>query len=132
MSQANVEIVRRSFDASNRRDLEALRALLDPNLEFDWSASRSLEAGVYRGIDAVLRFYTDSFDHFEEVLFEPDCFMDAGESVVVPFASRLRGREGIELGARSTLVYTVGNRRITRIRLYQETEEALQAVGLAE
>jgi hypothetical protein len=57
MSDENVEIVRRSIDAYNRRDLEALRLLDDPNVEVDWSVSRGVEAGVYQGIDAVQRFY---------------------------------------------------------------------------
>jgi ketosteroid isomerase-like protein len=132
MSRANVEIVKRALDAYNRRDLEALRALNDPDVELDWSASPGVQAGVYRGITAVLRVYTDSFDAWEEMLIEPDCLMDAGESVVVPNISRLRGREGIEVSARSTIVFTVRDHKVIRVRLYQETEDALKAVGLAE
>jgi hypothetical protein len=40
MSQENVEIAERGLDAFNQRDLEALRALNDPDVELDWSASR--------------------------------------------------------------------------------------------
>ena len=42
------------------------------------------------------------------------------------------GRDGIEVLAESTLVYTVRNRKIARICLDQETDEALKAVGLVE
>ena len=66
MSQENVEIVTRWLDAYNRRDLETLRALHDPDVELDWSASPGVQAGVYRGIDAVLRVCTDGFDSWEE------------------------------------------------------------------
>jgi hypothetical protein len=55
MSQENVEIAERTLDAFNRRDLAALRSLNDRHAEFDWSASLGPEAGVYRGIDAVMR-----------------------------------------------------------------------------
>jgi hypothetical protein len=34
--------------------------------------------------------------------------------------------------AQSTLVFTVRNRKITHIRLYQESDQALKAVGLEE
>jgi ketosteroid isomerase-like protein len=132
MSQENVDVAQRCIDAYNGRDLEALRALNDPDLEVDWSASRGVEAGVYRGIDAALRFYQGYFDAFEEIIIEPDRFMDAGESVVIPNVSRSRGREGIEVLARSAIVITVRGRKVTRLCLYQETEEALKAVGLAE
>ena len=131
MSQANVEIAKQAIDAYDRRDLDALRMLNDPNVEVDWSASRGVEAGVYRGIDAALRFYQGYFDAFEEIHIEPDCFVDAGESVVVPNRSRSRGREGIEVFARSAFVFTFRDGRVIRVCLYQEREQALEAVGLA-
>jgi ketosteroid isomerase-like protein len=131
MSQANVELTKRAIDAYNRRDVEALRAVNDPDVEIDWSASRGVEAGVYRGIDAALLFYQGYFDAFEEILIEPEGFRDAGESVLVPNISRSRGREGIEVFARSALVFTFRAGRVVRVCLYQETGRALEAIGLA-
>jgi ketosteroid isomerase-like protein len=58
-------------------------------------------------------------------------FIEAGESVVVPNVAHQRGRDGIEVSARSTLVFTLRRGRIAHICLYQETGEALDAVGLA-
>jgi hypothetical protein len=87
---------------------------------------------VYRGIAETLAFYEGYFDAFEEIVFEELRFIDPGESIVVPNMSRSRGRGGIEVFARSTLVFTVRDRKITRICLYQETEQALKAAGLAE
>ncbi len=130
MSQENVEVVRQSIDAFNRRDVKALRMFDDPDLEVDWSASRGVAAGVYRGIDAVLQFYGESFDVFDEIILEPDRFIEAGESVVVPNRSRSRGRDGIELFTRSALVFTVRGRRIVRICLYQDADQALADLGL--
>jgi ketosteroid isomerase-like protein len=127
-----VDVVRQALDAFTRRNVAALRALNDPDLELDWSASRGWQAGVYRGIDAALRFYADSYDIFEEIALEPDRFIDAGELVVVPNVARSRGRDGIEVLARSTLVFTVRSHKVTRICLYQETEQALEALGLTE
>jgi ketosteroid isomerase-like protein len=49
---------------------------------------------------------------------------------VVPNTAYRRGREGIEVIARSTFVFTVENGQITRLRMFQERAEALQAVGL--
>jgi hypothetical protein len=42
MSNQNAEIVQHSIEAYNRRDFEAIRAITDPDVEVDWSASRGL------------------------------------------------------------------------------------------
>jgi ketosteroid isomerase-like protein len=128
-SREKVDVARRCVDAYNRRDLGALRTLSDRDLELDWSASRWLHAGVYRGVDAFLRFCADYFEAFEEIILQPDCFMAAGEAVVVPNVAHARGRDGIEVVARSTIAITVRGRKVTGICLYQGTRPALEAVG---
>jgi len=132
MSQENVELVRQSLDAFSQRDIDTLRALNDPELVLDWSASVGWLAGVYRGFDEALRFYEGYFEAFEKVVIEVDRFIDVGELVVVPNVSHQRGRDGIEVSARGTFVFTICNRKIARICLYQETEQALIAVGLED
>ena len=132
MSQENVELAQRQIDAYNRRDLDGLRAVFDSAVELDWSASRGVEAGVYRGVEATLEWITGYISTFEEVVVEPERFIDVGEWVVVPNVARFRGRDGIEVLARAAFVYTVHAGKITRMCLYQETEDALKAVGLEE
>ncbi len=77
MSQENVEVVEQALDAYTRRDVEALRALADPNMELDWSASRGSLADVYRGIDDSLRFYAGYFEAFDEIVIVPDRLIEA-------------------------------------------------------
>lgn len=132
MSRQNVELVEQALDAYHRRDIEAMRALNHPDMELDWSASRGFQAGVYRGFDEALRFYREYFEVFHEITFESLSFIEARDSVVVPNVAHQRGRDGIEVTARSTLVFTVRDHRIARICLYQETAQALKAVGLAK
>jgi ketosteroid isomerase-like protein len=132
MAQESVAVVTQALEAFNRRDLQALRELNDPDIEVDWTASRGVEAGIYRGINDVLRFYASGFDVFETIVLEPDRLIEAGESVVVPNRGRSRGREGIEVFTHSALVFTVRAGKITRICLYQETQQALEAVGLPQ
>ena len=61
---------------------------------------------MYRGFGEFLRFWTAYFAAFEEIAAEPERFIDAGESVIVPNVVHMRGRDGIEVTARSTLVFT--------------------------
>jgi ketosteroid isomerase-like protein len=132
MSQENVEIVKRGIAAYNQRDYEALLELGHPDMELDWSRSLGLEARVYQGQERVLGFYEHYFDTFEEVDLQPDRFIESGDWVVVPNTAYLRGRDGIETVARATFAFEVHGGLITRHCLYQELQEALEAVGFTE
>ena len=128
----NVELVKRSLAAYSGRDFEAIRGMSHPDVQLDWSASRGLEAGVYQGVEEVIGFYRNFLDTFEKIAIEPDRFIESGDLVVVPNTAYLRGRDGIETVARSALVFELHGGLIARICLYQETQEALEAVGLTE
>ena len=124
--------MQRGIAAYNRRDLDAIRALNHPDVELDWSASRGLEAGVYRGAEEVIGFYENFLGTFEEVHIEADRFIESRDSVVVPNTARIRGRDGIETVARSAFVFELRDGLIARIRLYQDAREALDVLGLRE
>jgi ketosteroid isomerase-like protein len=69
---------------------------------------------------------------WESARIEPDEFIEIGEHAVVPWTAHLVGRDGIEVQARTTWTYTFRDGMIERITMYQEREEALEAVGLSE
>ncbi len=60
----------------------------------------------------------------------PDELIECGEYVVVPNVTRMRGRDGIEVEARSASVVTLREGRIVAWRLFRDRAEALRAVGL--
>jgi ketosteroid isomerase-like protein len=132
MSEENVEVVHKAIEASNRRDLPMARALWHRDAEIDWSRSRGPLKGVYRGRGEVETFQNEFWSTFESVELETHGFIRAGSEVVVPNTAHLRGREGVEVIARSAFVYTVENGQITRLRMFQERAEALAAAGLSE
>jgi ketosteroid isomerase-like protein len=132
MPLEKVEIVRRSIDAWNERDLATWTASLQPDAEIDWSRSRAPFKGVYRGRDGAETFWDVFWSTFEDVQVEAHGFTEVGSEVVVPNTVHMRGREGIEVIARTALVFWVENGQITRLRLFQEQAEALEAVSLRE
>jgi ketosteroid isomerase-like protein len=132
MSEENVEIVRKGIEAVNRRDLLAARALWRSDAEVDWSRSKGPLKGVYRGRAEIESFQNEFWSTFEKVEVEPHGFTQAGSDVVVPNTAHMRGRDGMEVIARSTFVYTVENGQITRVRMFQERAEALEAAGVSE
>ncbi len=132
MSEENVETVRRHTEAWNRRDLATWLALFPSDGEIDWSRARGPLKGVYRGEGELEVFWHELWSTFDDVQLEIHGFTEVGSEVVVPNTAHVRGRQGIEVIGRSTLVFTVENGRITRLRLFQERAEALEAAGARE
>ena len=132
MSGDNAEIVRRQNEAWNRRDLRTWLALYRPEAEIDWSRSRGPLKGVYRGDREREAFWEAFWSTFDDVQVEMHGFTEVGSEIVVPNTAHVRGRQGIEVLARSTFVFTVEKGQIIRLRLFQEQAEALEAVGLRE
>ena len=132
MSQGNVEVVRRAVEAWNRRDMATLSALWRSDAEIDWSRSRGPFKGVYRGPGEHEAFWDVFWSTFEDVQLENYGFAEAGSEVVYSQTAHMRGRDGIEVIARSTQVFTLENGQITRLRMFQERAEALEAAGLRE
>jgi ketosteroid isomerase-like protein len=133
MSQENVEIVRRGWEAFIRRDLDALLALCDPAVEWDTTNFEGWpEDGVYRGQAAVRRFMEDwlgSWDRYEAGVEE---YLDDGrDSVVV-----LCWQQGFGPGSDAPVhmdfaqICTVTDGLVCRIAAWSDREEALEAAGL--
>jgi ketosteroid isomerase-like protein len=132
MSQQNVAVVRRATEAWNRRDMAAFLAEFHPGAELDWSRSRAPFRGIYRGRSEQQAFWELFWSTFADIRIEVHSYTEAGSEVVVSNTAHMRGRDGIEVIARSALVDTVEAGQITRLRLFQEEAEALEAVGLRE
>jgi ketosteroid isomerase-like protein len=132
MSEEMVETVRRHNEAWNRRDLTTWLAAFSSGAEIDWSRSRGPLKGVYRGPVELEVFWDAFWSTFKDVQVEMHGFTEVGSEVVAPNTAHVRGREGIEVVARSTFVFTVENAQITRLRLFQERAEALQAAGQSD
>jgi ketosteroid isomerase-like protein len=133
MSLENVEIVRRTTDAYNRHDLDGIVEHWAPDAVLDWSNSRGLEAGIYRGHDEIRAFTQRFLATWDEARLELGEPIEAADDVlVVENVTYLRGRDGIETQARSAWVLTFRAGQQTSLTLYQTKQEALEAAGLRE
>ena len=70
MSQENVEIVRRGTDAYNRGDLHGILDHWASDAVLDWSRSRGLDAGVFRGHGEIRAFWRRLLATFDNVRIE--------------------------------------------------------------
>jgi ketosteroid isomerase-like protein len=88
MSQENLEAARRAYDAFNRRDLDAVLALVDPEVDF---TTRFVErAESYHGHDGVRVWWEDLLRVFPDFKIEVVELSDLGDVTIG--AVRVRGR----------------------------------------
>ena len=98
MSQENVEVVRRVYDAAAHRDAEEVFSLYDPDVELDNSrldvvGFEGPGSGVYRGHDGLRRFFHEWHEAWEDIEYDFDDRIDAGdEQVIAVVRRRARGR----------------------------------------
>jgi ketosteroid isomerase-like protein len=130
MSQENVEMARRSFEAWHRGDVDAASKDFAPDFELDTSRAIGIDRGIY-SLNQMRRLMEEFLEAFDTVQLGAE-YIDAGEHVVIPFTNRFRGRDGIEVQARGAWLGTIRDGLIVRICLYQQVQEALEAAGLRE
>jgi uncharacterized protein len=132
MSQKNVEIVRRRFDALRQGNMEGFIELTDLDVEW-WDRADDLwGAAVHRGRDACMKHLAEITEEVE-MLVEPLEFIDADDLVVVPVRLVGRGRtSGVPFDEQEVHLFRLRGGKVTEVREYRERDEALKAVGLAE
>lgn len=135
MSLENVEIVRRIYEAADRRDVATVFSLYDPKVELDPSHVQvvGIGVGVYRGHDGLRNFFREWHEAWDEIEYDYDELIDAGEHVVAVVRRHGRGRaSGVEVEWPVALVWTVREGKVVRLAWFPTREEALEAVGLAD
>ena len=131
MSRENVEIVRRGFDAWNTGNMDALRALYDPDVIVraveEWP-----EPGPYVGREAVMRQWEKQREAWNvDVLEAVGDYIDVGDQVVVRVLWRGSGA-GPEARIELTAIFRCRNAKIVGTEFFWNHSAALKAVGLEE
>jgi ketosteroid isomerase-like protein len=130
MSEENVEIVRRAYEAFSRGDFDAAIEVAHPEIEFVRTGVESRVRGA-----AAFRAWMEP-DALEDQRIEPLEFRTNGNKVLVHQRTRARGAgSGIELDIEAWAVWTLGeNGLVIRLEgfLADERNEAFQAAGLSE
>jgi|Tabmets5t2r1_1033131.scaffolds.fasta_scaffold51009_1 ketosteroid isomerase-like protein len=131
MSREDVEIVRRSFDAWNAGDLEAVR---DCYTEDAVIQTPITEFGrTFEGDDPIGRWAAEMGETWAEVRWDVERICE-GDGVVVSFYRSISvGRQsGIEVVRDLTGVTRIRDGLIASERVYLDRGEALEAAGLSE
>jgi len=128
---APVDIVRRSYDAFDRGDMDGV--LGDMDAEIVWEQAQGLpHGGVYHGLDAVRTNIFDPLDEqwWDEFSARPAEFLEAGDQVVV-----LGRYTGVAKGTGKTLdvpfvhVWTLRGEKAVRFRQFLDTAGWVSALA---
>jgi ketosteroid isomerase-like protein len=131
MSQENVEVVRAYFEGREKKGREGIFDFLAPDIV--WEVRTDLpDAGTYIGLDGVGALVARFREVMDEMWFQPQDFIIAGEQVVVPlrWGGRGKGSGVVFEEQREAWAFTVRDRAITRVTEYPSKEAALEAAGL--
>ena len=126
MSQENVELVRRIYDAWNRK--ESTRDLIAADVEYV-NPSYAVEPGVRHGREsfAVVR------DTYEDFKIKVERIIDAGDETVVLAHYTASGPiSGVPVAGEHGYVWTVRAELAVRFQWFQSHREALEAAGLEQ
>jgi ketosteroid isomerase-like protein len=133
VSQENVELVRRAY-AHTQATGQAYAEGFAPGFVWDMSNYEGWpEQQRYEGADGAQMFLDDWTGAWDDWGLEIAKIYDAGEKVVVVVHQHGRARTtGMALDMVFAQTWTVRDGRLTRMDMYSEPSEALEAVGLEE
>jgi ketosteroid isomerase-like protein len=136
MSQENVEIVRGIYDAVARRDDMAPFEVYAEDIIWDFSNTRRAALNpkkVYHGHEGVRENWRDALSVFGVVDLEVKELIDAGDQVMAVIHEREVGRaSGAPVETTHLAVWTLAEGKVTKLQVFDERHQALEAAGLSE
>ena len=137
MSEENIKVVRRLYDAIGQGNSASVLNLYDPEIEADYSESPygDLTGGtlIYRGHEGMRRLAQDWNDAWATVEYDLVELIDAGPHVIAAVTYRGRGRSsGVEVERTDYPVWTIRDGKVVKVVWFRRREDALEAAGLSE
>jgi ketosteroid isomerase-like protein len=137
MSQENVEVVRRIYDAWIARDSETVVSAYDSEIRLNpdpeaWWVGMDDD---YLGPEGVRRYLRAVYEAFEDYRPEMEKIIDVGQGRVLTLAvehGRGRGSGAQVQAARTAHLWTLRDGKAVQIDLFLDRKRALEAVGLSE
>jgi ketosteroid isomerase-like protein len=131
MSQENVEIVRRMWDATLGDDPVSALSFYDPDVE--WDGTNLPDGKVARGHEAIVDHVLRWAEMWDDWTVEPEQFIDAGgDQVIVVLRETGRSDSGLQMDERHAELYIVRDGKVVYRKGFSDPEEALEAAGPSE
>jgi ketosteroid isomerase-like protein len=128
MSDQNVKVIERAWDAFVRGDVEG--ATQDAAPEAQWVLPETLPwGGTHIGRDGFLTMIGNLNEHFEKLRIEPELILDAGETHVVAIEHEIgHTKAGGDIDSRGVWVYELEGGELRRAQYFGDTAAFRAAV----
>ena len=133
MSEENVIVVKQALDAWSRRDADAVRALVTPDVEIHGALS-AVESRVFRGREALEEFFAIADSVFDLLGVEVESIQELDEKRVLVLG-RIQGRgrgSGLDLAGQWGSLWELKSGQICRLQTFFDHAQARTAAGLSE
>jgi uncharacterized protein len=134
MSEQNVAIVRRAFDAYSAGDIDTVLGLCAEDIVVAQASELPGVPPLQHGHDGVLEafgIWPEQWDDFEIEI--QGILADPGDYVVVATRQSGRGKQsGVEVQADFTFVFTIAHGKVSEWRIFVHESQALAAAGVQE
>jgi ketosteroid isomerase-like protein len=128
----NIAIVRRAFEAFERRDLDALAELTDPHVElFAPTAVLANEGRCYRGHGGLARYLLDVERTWASLQVIPQKFRETGNHVVCLGHVAAKARDGLEVDSPTAWVWELCAGKLRWGCVYADPGETFMGLSLA-
>jgi len=133
MSEENVEMLRRGFEAFNRGDREGMVADFASTFEYIATGAIPGSTGVFQGPEGWQRFLGWFWDEFDDARVVLHRLTEAGELVLAELTLQGRGRRsGAEARWDLWQLWTFREGKVVKAQGFTKRLDALEAAGLAE
>jgi ketosteroid isomerase-like protein len=131
MSQENVEIVRRGYDAYAQGDVAAMLADIDSEMV---TYREEPDGATFKGRDGFLQAIAEWVEDFDEFVATAEELIDANDRQVVVHVHQTAtgSQSGAPIEGDFWFVHTLSDSKITRPDMSASKDKALRASGLRE
>jgi ketosteroid isomerase-like protein len=135
LAEANVQIVRKVFDAFVRRDVEAAIDVMALEVEFSAPATQALveKSIAYEGHDGVREYFEDVARAWAELEVFLHEYHEVGDDRIL-VVGRVRGRGTARhiVDEPAQWAWRIENEKIVWGHVFTDDEEARRSIGLVE
>ena len=134
MSQQDIEVVKQTYAAFARGDIETVLAAFDPDIE--WVEPEGYfpgARGTHHGVEAVRRIFSVYPTHWDEFAADMEQYIDAGEHVIAIGRARFRPKGSDTLhSSQLANVWTMRDGKAVRLQVFNDTALIWRALGGGE
>ena len=127
-----IALVRRVFEAFSRRDVDAVIALCDAEVELHVpTAERASRGGAYTGHAGIRRYFEDVGRVWQELRVVPQEFNELEDGVFTTGRVYARAEDGLVVDSPVYWLWRIRGGRVVWGRAFEDRTAALKAAGLS-